>query len=77
MDTYNKHLKTIAGKAKINKNLTSHIARHTFLTFMADKVSTPTLMRMAQHSDIKTTMQYIHMSEKMKQEELKKVNWEY
>lgn len=45
--TCNKHLKVIAKLTKITKNLTSHIARHTFLTFMADKVSTPTLMKMA------------------------------
>lgn len=75
--TYNKHLKEIAKLAKFTKNLTSHIARHTFLTFMADKVSPLELMELAQHSDFKTTMGYVHMKDKIKQEGLKKVDWDY
>lgn len=71
---YNRHLKTLAELAHIDVKLTSHIARHTFITFMVGKVSIPVLQEMAQHSDINTTRSYIHLSEKMKQEELKKVD---
>lgn len=68
--TYNKHLKEIAKLAKITKNIVFHIARQTILTFMANKVITPTFMKMAQHSGIATTRHFVHLSEKMKQEEL-------
>ncbi len=44
---------------------------------MAEKGSPLELMELAQHSDFKTTMGYVHMKDKIKQAGLKKVNWEY
>lgn len=77
LQPYNRNLKTLAEMAHIDEKLTSHIARHTFITFMVGKVSIPVLQEMAQHSDINTTRSYIHLSEKMKEAELKKVDWSY
>jgi integrase len=73
LQQYNKHLKIIGKMAKIDKKLTSHIARHTFGTYMIDKMSTPALQKLMGHSDINTTMIYVHMREEMAQDELKNV----
>lgn len=77
LQPYNRNLKILAEMANIDLKLTSHIARHTFITFMVGKVSIPVLQEMAQHSDINTTRSYIHLSDKMKEVELKKVDWSY
>lgn len=55
----NRHLKVIRVAAKIDKPLSFHIARHTCLTVLGKKTGNPyLLMRIAGHSDIKTSMQY-------------------
>ena len=54
----NDYLKLIASKAKINKNLTNHIARHSFGNIAGDKVSPQMLQKLYRHTDIKTTMGY-------------------
>lgn len=77
LQPYNRNLKILAEMAHIDLKLTSHIARHTFITFMVGKVSIPVLQEMAQHADINTTRSYIHLSDKMKEAELKKVDWSY
>lgn len=55
----NKALPLIAGKAKINKHVTSHVARHS-LTYMAIEagVDMRTLQGMLNHSSVKTTEIY-------------------
>ncbi|MFT6337959.1 MAG: site-specific recombinase XerD [Halioglobus sp.] len=71
----NKRLKIIAKRAGINKNLTTHVGRHTFGTFMADKISLHYLQAMLQHSKISTTMKYVHLNERLVAEGLDKVKW--
>jgi integrase len=55
---FNKYLENIAKKAKINKKLTMHIARHTFGNISGDKIPIQTLQRLYRHSSITTTIQY-------------------
>jgi len=55
---YNEQLKVVAEKAKIKKNLSMHIARHSFGNISGDKISPQLLQLIYRHSDIKTTMNY-------------------
>ena len=71
----NRYLKIIGKRAGLNKVLTTHVARHTFGTFMAGKVPIHVLQAIMQHGSIKTTMQYIHLNEKMISDELDNVKW--
>lgn len=75
LQPYNRNLKTLAEMAHIDEKLTSHIVRHTFITFMVGKVSIPVPQEIAQHAGINTTRSYINLSDKMKEAELKKVDW--
>jgi integrase len=71
----NRQLKLIATLAEIGFNLTFHIGRATFSTYMANKLPTPVLMQLLQHSELKTTMRYVHLNDKMIKEQLIKVDW--
>ena len=55
---YNEKLKKIAAQAGINKNITMHIARHSFGSITGDKISPQLLQMIYRHSDIQTTMNY-------------------
>lgn len=59
-ERYNAYLKEIASICDINKNLTTHVARHTFATTVtAEKgVSLEVISRMLGHTQIKTTQIY-------------------
>jgi len=70
---HNRNLKEIAKLAKINKHLTSHIARHTFGTFMASRVNQFTLKELMQHDKIETTSIYVHMASMDK--EIEGIKW--
>jgi len=72
----NAELKGIAAILKIDFNLHFHIGRHTFGTYMATKVPLPILRELMQHSDIRTTMRYVHINEEMVNKGLLEVNWE-
>ena len=63
---YNGYLKELAIRCKIDKNLTSHIARHTFATTIAIENGVPleVLSKMLGHSETKTTQIYAKMHEK-------------
>lgn len=63
---YNGYLKEVAIRCGIEKNLTSHIARHTFATTIATENGVPleVLSKMLGHSDTKTTQIYAKMHEK-------------
>ncbi|MEO3403236.1 site-specific integrase [Mucilaginibacter sp. CAU 1740] len=56
----NSYLKEIADACSINKELTYHIARHTFATTvtLANGVSIESVSKMLGHSNIKTTQHY-------------------
>ena len=70
-------LKTLAALAGLrNLQLTFHIARHTCATMLAEKTGNPfTIMQILGHSDIKTSMEYIHNSYRAVVNSLSNVNW--
>jgi site-specific recombinase XerD len=51
-------LKRIAISCEIDKNLSNHIARHTFGNIAGDKISPLMLQKLYRHSDLKTTIGY-------------------
>lgn len=61
----NEYLKEIASLCEINKNLTFHMARHTFATtiMIGNKVTSEALKPQMGHTDIKTTQIYSHQDE--------------
>ncbi|RCW29688.1 site-specific integrase [Marinilabilia salmonicolor] len=72
----NRHLKAIAVMAKTRKAISFHVARHTFGTLLADITANPYLiMELMGHSDIKTSMIYIHQSELRLKKQLQNVKW--
>lgn len=58
---YNLHLKTIASMAEIKKNLTSHIARHSFADIARKNknISLYDIQKMLGHSSVKVTEGYL------------------
>ena len=54
----NKYLGQIATEAKIDKKITSHIARHSFGNIAGDKVSPQMLQKLYRHSNLSTTIGY-------------------
>lgn len=63
---YNSYLKELAAICGIKKNLSSHIARHTFATTvtLANGVPIETVSKMLGHTSIKTTQIYAKVVEK-------------
>ena len=55
---FNKFLKRIAQEANIEKNLSNHIARHSFGNIAGDKIHPLMLQKLYRHSDLKTTLNY-------------------
>ncbi len=62
----NRSLKILAGMCGIEKNLTTHVSRHTFayLADLSGKVPPKRLMDMLEHSDLETTMIYANSLQK-------------
>lgn len=54
----NKKLKKLAKLAKINKNLSTHISRHTFGNLAGDKIPIPMLQKLYRHKSMNTTAVY-------------------
>ncbi len=56
----NSYLKTIADSCAINKNLTYHLARHTFATTvtLTNGVPIESVSKMLGHKSLKTTQHY-------------------
>jgi len=72
----NRILKMLAILANIDNNLSYHIARHTFGSMLAEYTGDPYLIKdLMSHSDIKTSMVYIHGSKKRMENRLKNVEW--
>lgn len=63
---YNSYLKELSIRSKITKNLTSHLARHTFATTITLNEGVPleVVSKMLGHSDTKTTQIYAKIQEK-------------
>ncbi|MEM8937724.1 MAG: site-specific integrase [Bacteroidota bacterium] len=55
---FNRHLKRIGKLVGIDKNLSMHIARHSFGNISGDKIPIQTLQKLYRHSSITTTMNY-------------------
>lgn len=55
---FNKYLKRIAVLCNIDKNLSNHIARHSFGNIAGDKIHPLMLQKLYRHSDLKTTLNY-------------------
>lgn len=66
---YNEVLKKWAKAAGINKNLSSHVARHTFATLaLSNGVDLYTVSKLLGNRDISTTQIYAKIIEKKKEE---------
>ena len=70
---YNGYLKEIATLCKINKKITSHIARHTFATTitLANGVPIETVSTMLGHNSIRTSQIYAKVVEQKVSEDMK------
>jgi site-specific recombinase XerD len=68
----NSYLKEIADLCGINKNLTFHLARHTFATTitLTNGVPMETVSKLLGHSSIKTTQIYSKVIEKKVSEDM-------
>lgn len=55
---FNKYLKRIATQCGIEKNLSNHIARHSFGNIAGDKINPLMLQKLYRHSNLKTTINY-------------------
>ena len=55
---FNKYLKKIAEITGIEKNLSNHIARHSFGNIAGDKINPLMLQKLYRHSNLKTTINY-------------------
>ncbi len=74
----NRTLKTIAMSVGIKKELSFHVSRHTFGTFMANHgADALTIKDFMNHSSIETSLRYIHESEKTQNAKLDGVNFDY
>ncbi len=72
----NRQLKLLQTLSGLSKNLTFHVARHTFGTLLATYTHDPYLIKeLMGHSDIKTSMIYIHLSNDIVNKRLKEINW--
>jgi site-specific recombinase XerD len=69
----NSYLKEIAAVCGINKELTFHIARHTFATTvtLTNGVPIETVSKMLGHKSIKTTQHYAKILDKKVSEDMK------
>ena len=73
----NLKLKVVALVAGIDKNLSFHLSRHTFGTNLASATSDQFLIKeLMGHTDIKTSMVYIHISQEQIRNKLRNTKWE-
>jgi integrase len=54
----NRHLKKVAIKLEIKKNMSMHIARHSFGNISRDKIPIQMLQKLYRHSSVTTTIRY-------------------
>lgn len=70
----NRTLKDIAEICGIRKNLTTHVARHTFATESLRKgIGVEVVKELMGHEKIQTTLEYTHVDEARLREEMKKL----
>jgi site-specific recombinase XerD len=75
----NSYLKEIADACGICKNLTYHIARHTFATTvtLSNGVPIETVSKMLGHRNLKTTQHYAKILDKKISEDMKNLRLKY
>jgi integrase len=72
----NDYLKVVVGAAKITKRITWHSSRHYFGSALAWRFNDPLMiMQLMGHSELKTSMIYIHQSQEMMKNKLRKIEW--
>jgi site-specific recombinase XerD len=75
----NRELKKIAtridGRNEVRRKLTTHAGRHTFGTYMAQRVPITALQQMMQHAKVETTQRYIHITGASVNRSLDDVDW--
>lgn len=71
----NDYLKEIASECKIKKNMTFHLARHTFATTVTLNNGIPleTVSKMLGHTKLSTTQIYVHVLERKISDDMKKL----
>lgn len=71
----NKKLKIIANKAKIKKNITTHVGRHSFATLLITKGATIyDVKELLGHQDVKITQIYTNLVDERKQKAINLIN---
>lgn len=72
----NAYLKELADLANISKNLTTHVARHTFATTvtLANKVSMESVSKMLGHTNLNMTRKYARILDKTIADEMQNVS---
>ena len=73
--TMNSYLKQIATICNIDKNLTTHVARHTFATTitLANKVSLENVAKMMGHASTRMTQHYARVLDQTIMSDMEKV----
>ena len=73
-----KVIKVLIKKAGVDKDISAHSLRHTFATrLLREGINIVTISKLLGHSDVKTTMRYLHISDIAIEGELKKkANWD-
>lgn len=71
----NSYLKQIATLCNIDKNLTTHVARHTFATTitLANKVSLENVAKMMGHASTRMTQHYARVLDQTIMSDMEKV----
>lgn len=65
----NAQIKVVASRAGIRKNVSTHVARHTFATMLINKgASIYDVKELLGHCDVKVTQVYAHLMDQRKQE---------
>lgn len=73
---FNRALKIIAKLLEIDKNISSHVGRHTFGTLLATKTNDPMLIKsLMGHKNIDTSMIYINITNKGIEDKLNRIDW--
>jgi site-specific recombinase XerD len=71
----NERLKEVAEKCNIYKNLSTHVARHTFATqFLEMGGKIEVLKELLGHSKMETTMVYVHVTTEQKRKQISLMN---
>lgn len=72
----NRNIKAIAQSVGINKEVSFHCSRHTFGSLLAQYTHDPLLIKnLMNHSDIHTSLRYIHEAEDERERKLEQIVW--